>query len=396
MTKSSDPGVNAAYGIATRLSHAGRSHSPDMPFVNVPVVRASTVLFEDVHAMHAPETKYHYGRRGTPTSEALTDAMNELEGAAGTVLAPSGLAAISVALLSCLSAGDHLLVSDTAYRPTRGVCNGVLKRLGIETTYFDPGLGAGIEALFKPNTKAVFTEAPGSLTFEMMDIPAIAEVAHRHGATVLMDNTWATPLFFKPLDHGVDLSIMAATKYVVGHSDAMIGTVAANARAWPALKATYGDLGMFTGPDDMWLALRGLRTMAVRLERHQKSTLAVARWMQDQPAVERVLYPALPDDPGHAIWKRDFCGASGLFGVILKPCSKDAIAAMLDGLDLFGLGYSWGGFESLAIPCDMSGIRTATKWDLDTPLLRFHIGLEDPKDLIADLKAGFDRLAARG
>jgi cysteine-S-conjugate beta-lyase len=396
MSQPSDPNARASHGVATRLSHAGRSLSPDMPFVNVPVVRASTVLFEDVAAMHGPDTKYHYGRRGTPTSEALTDAMNELEGAAGTVLAPSGLAAISVALLSCLSAGDHLLVTDTAYRPTRNVCNGVLKRMGIETTYFDPALGAGVEALFKPNTKAIFTEAPGSLTFEMMDIPAIAEVAHRHGATVLMDNTWATPLFFKPLDHGVDISLMAATKYVVGHSDAMIGTVSANARAWPALRSTSGDLGMFTGPDDMWLALRGLRTMAVRLERHQTSTLAVTRWMETHPAVERVLYPALESDPGHALWKRDFCGASGLFGAILKPCSKAAVAAMLDGLELFGLGYSWGGFESLAIPCDMSGIRTATPWDMATPLVRFHIGLEDPKDLIADLAKGFERLMAHG
>jgi cystathionine beta-lyase len=381
--------------LETRLSHVGRPHDEHHPFVNPPVVRASTVLFETVEALQSKKTRYVYGRRGTPTSEALCDAISDLEGAAGTVVAPSGLAAISTALLSVVSAGDHILVSDSAYYPCRHVCDTVLARLGVETEYYDPTIGAGIAALIRPNTSVVYMEAPGSLTFEMQDVPAIAAAAAAAGAISILDNTWATPVYFRPLDHGVDISLMAATKYVCGHSDVMLGTVAAGPKAWPRLKETHGALGMFTGADDMFLTLRGLRTMGLRLARHQESALAIARWLQTRPEVGRVLHPALESDPGHALWKRDFCGSSGLFGVVLaKPYGSAAVAAMLDDLEWFGLGFSWGGFESLAIPADVSHARKAVPWKAEGPLLRLNIGLEDPGDLIADLEAGFARLAA--
>lgn len=393
-----DPNESASsnrLAVETRLTQIGRPHDPSQPFVNQPVVRASTVLFEDTAAMLGGKAKYSYGRRGTPTSDALTDAISNLEGAVGTVVTPSGLAAVSVAMLSVLKSGDHVLVTDSAYQPTRDLCNELLARLGIEVTYFDPLIGAGLEALFRSNTRAVYLESPGSLTFEIQDVPAIAAVARARDAIVLMDNTWATPLFFRPLDVGVDISIMAATKYVVGHSDAMLGTIAAGPRAWNEVHRTYGMLGMFTGPDDMYLALRGLRTLDVRLKRHQENAMQIATWLSQRPEVSRVLYPALPSHPGHAIWKRDFKGASGLLSLILaKPYSSKAIAAMLDGLQLFGLGYSWGGFESLAIPANPSHVRTATPWTAEGPLIRFHIGLEAPADLISDLDAGFERLAS--
>jgi cystathionine beta-lyase len=314
---------------------------------------------------------------------------------AGVALAPSGLAAISLALLAAVGSGDHLLVSDSVYQPTRTLCDTVLKRLGVETTYYDPLIGRGIGTLFKPNTRAVFVEAPGSQSFEMQDIPAIAAKAHAHGALVVMDNTWATPLYFRALDAGVDLSIQAGTKYIGGHADLMIGMVSANAAAWRRLRETVGTLGLCVGPDDMFLALRGLRTLGVRLARHQESGLRVARWLAERPEVLRVLYPALESDPGHAIWRRDFSGACGLFAIVLKPAVPEAaVRAFLNALRLFGLGYSWGGFESLVIPFDCSGYRTATKWAPGGPALRFHVGLEDVDDLIADLERGFTALAA--
>lgn len=389
---------NPDHSLATRLAHMGRPWSPDMPFVNPPVVRASTVLFEDVHAMHDPATKYVYGRRGTPTSNALADALTEMEGAAcaGTVLTPSGLAAISVALLAFLGAGDHVLIPDSAYRPVRELCDSLIPRLGIEVSYYDPTIGAGISALTRPNTRVIYLESPGSLTFEIQDTPAIVAHARAIGAVTIIDNTWATPLFFRPLDFGVDVTLMAATKYIVGHSDAMLGTISANAATWKRLKSTHGAMGMFTGPDDMWLALRGLRTLAVRLRHQEQAALEVARWLQAREEVAQVLHPALPQDPGHALWKRDFKGSAGLFGVILKPCAPEAVAAMLDHLELFGLGYSWGGYESLAIPCQLDGIRTATNWSAEGPLIRLQIGLEDPADLIADLDKGLCRLTATG
>lgn len=394
MTRDQRPA--SPYAPATRIAHAGRDPEGG-PFVNPPVIHASTVLFESYAQMKGKAEKparWTYGRRGTPTSEALETAISELEGAEGTVLTPSGASACGMALLALLSAGDHLLMIDSVYAPTRNICDGLLKRFGIETTYFDPLIGEGLAALIRPNTKVIFLEAPGSLTFEMPDVPAIARLARERDLLTVIDNTWATPLLFRPLDHGVDVSIMAATKYVVGHSDALVGTIACGPRAWKQVKLAHGDLGMFTGPDDMYLALRGLRTMSVRLAHHQRSALAIAEWFAARPEVSRVLYPALAGDPGHAVWKRDFAGASGLFGVVMKGGTEASLAAFLDGLELFGLGYSWGGFESLAIATDPSSIRSAVPWKAEGKLMRFQIGLEDTADLIADLDAGLARWTA--
>jgi cystathionine beta-lyase len=379
----------------TQIVTAGRDPKANFGFVNPPVYHASTVLYPTAADMIAHRARYQYGRRGTPTSEALEDAIRALEGdrCAGVSLAPSGASAITTALLAVVQAGDHLLVTDNAYRPTRNFCDLMLKRLGVETTYFDPLIGSRIAELFRPNTRGVFLEAPGSQTFEMQDIPAIADVAHAHGAVVLMDNTWATPLYFRPLEKGVDLAIQAGTKYIGGHSDLMLGTISANASTLPKLKETVNALGLCVGPDDVYLGLRGLRTMGVRLERHYVSALAVARWLAARPEVLRVLHPALESDPGHAVWKRDFTGASGLFSVVLKPVPEAAVHAFLDTLTLFGMGFSWGGYESLVIAFDCSTYRTATKWEPGGPSLRFHIGLEDVGDLTADLERGFAALA---
>ncbi|MBX6328838.1 MAG: cystathionine beta-lyase [Pseudolabrys sp.] len=380
----------------TRLVTAGRDTEAQHGFVNPPVFHASTVLYPTAADQVAHRARYQYGRRGTPTSEALENALGALEGdnCAGVALLPSGLAAIATALMTVAGAGDHVLVTDSVYRPTRSFCDGVFRRMGVETSYYDPLIGADIAALFKPNTRAVFVEAPGSQSFEMQDVPAIAQVAHAKGAVVLMDNTWATPLYFRALDKGVDLSIQAGTKYIGGHSDLMFGCVAANAALLPKLRDTVHALGLCVGPDDMYLALRGLRTLAVRLKRHFESGLTVARWLARRPEVARVLHPALESDPGHAIWKRDFTGACGLFSVVLKPVSQRAVFAFMDALTLFGLGYSWGGFESLVISFDCTDYRTATRWAPGGPTLRFHIGLEDPDDLIADLDKAFAAMRA--
>jgi cystathionine beta-lyase len=380
----------------TKVTVGGRNPFAHHGYVNTPVYHASTLLYPTAEDFLARRSQYSYGRRGTPTSEALEKAIQAIEGpaCAGVALLPSGLAAISTAIMSVLRAGDHMLMSDSAYGPARKFADGVLARYGVTTTYYDPLIGAGIAALMQPNTRAVFTEAPGSLTFEMQDIPAIAEVVHSKGALVLMDNTWASPLYFKALEKGVDLSIQSGTKYIGGHSDLMLGTVSANKEALPRLKETAYGMGLCVGPDDMNLGLRGLRTLAVRLARHHQSGLAVARWFEGRPEVLRVLHPALPGDPGHAIWKRDFTGACGLFGVVLKPVPEKAVLAFLNALTLYGMGASWGGFESLAIPYDVTAYRTATKWAPGGPSLRFHIGLEDVSDLIADLERGFAALAA--
>jgi cystathionine beta-lyase len=375
----------------TTLVISGRDTEAQKGFVNPPVVHGSTVLYPTADDLHAHRGEFQYGRHGTPTTKALQEALMALEGpqCAGVGLAPSGLSAITTTLLAVLNAGDHLLVCDNAYRPSRNFCNGLLSRYGVETTYFDPLIGAGIAGLFKPNTKAVLVEAPGSQSFEMPDIPAIAAVAHARGALVIDDNTWATALYHRSLDQGVDISMQAATKYVGGHSDIMFGTISANARAWPMISEAIRLLGVCAGPDDVFLALRGLRTLAVRLAQHHRSALEVARWLRTRPEVLRVLHPALESDPGHAIWKRDFTGASGLFSIVLKPAPQKAVDALLNAVRLFGMGYSWGGFESLIIPFDCAPYRTATRWAPGGPALRLHIGLENVDDLKADLERGF-------
>jgi cystathionine beta-lyase len=378
--------------VATRVAHAGREPARQHGFVNTPIYRGSTVIFPTMAALEANDQPYTYGRTGTPTVHALEEAIAELEGGCRTLLTPSGLSAIATALLSFVSAGDEVLVVDSIYRPARRFCDQVLGRLGVKVTYYDPLIGGGIKRLIGEKTRVVFAESPGSQTFEVQDIPAIAEAAHAAGAIVILDNTWATPLYFKSFAHGVDVSIQAATKYIVGHADAMLGAVTANERTAQAVQKTHEDLGLCPGPEDVYLGLRGLRSLAVRLERHQKSALELARWLAERPEVARVIHPGLPSDPGHALWKRDFTGASGLFSIILKPVPRDRVAALLDGLNLFGMGYSWGGFESLALPFDPSAYRTATKWKAEGPAIRLHIGLEDVEDLKADLDAGFARL----
>jgi cysteine-S-conjugate beta-lyase len=381
---------------ATRVVTGGRDPASYHGFVNPPVYHASTVLYRSAADYVAHRSRYQYGRRGTPTTEALELALQELEGpqCAGVALLPSGLAAISAALLSVTHAGDHVLVTDSAYGPTRTFCDQILTRFGVTTSYYDPLAGAGIAALMRENTRVVYLESPGSLSFEMQDVAAITGAAHARGALVLMDNTWASPIYFRPLDHGVDLAIQAGTKYIGGHSDVMLGTVSANARTVKDLKTMVALNGWCVGPDDVYLGMRGLRTLAVRLDRHYESGLAVARWLEGRPEIMRLLHPAMPSHPGHALWQRDFTGASGLFSVVLKPVPEKAVYAFLDRLELFGIGPSWGGYESLATPFNCAPARTATRWEPGGPTVRFHIGLEAVEDLIADLERGFAALAA--
>lgn len=380
--------------VATDIAHAGRDPFAHHGFVNPPVYRGSTVLFKTVESFEKRDQRYVYGRRGTPTSEALEEAIACLEGGTRTWLAPSGAAAISTALLTFLKAGDHILMTDSVYLPTRKMCDGPLARFGVETTYYDPTLGAGIAALMRPSTALVFAESPGSLTFEVQDIPAIVRVAHERGALVALDNTWGTPLYFKPFVHGVDISIQAATKYIVGHADAMLGAITVGEKLAQRLVAEAGGLGICAGTEEMYLGLRGIRTIGVRLERHWQSGVEIARWLEQRPEVARVIHPALPSHPQHELWKRDFLGAAGLFSMVLKPCRKEALAAMLEGLELFGMGASWGGYESLVLPFNAVTARSATTWQPEGPTVRLHIGLEDVDDLKADLEAGFARLAA--
>jgi cysteine-S-conjugate beta-lyase len=376
-------------GINTRLAHSGNDPRDFHGFVNPPVVHASTVLFPDAATMKARNQKYTYGTRGTPTSDALCAAIDELEGSAGTIAVPSGLAAVTVPLLAFLSAGDHVLFVDTIYNPTRRFADTMLARLGVEVEYYDPEIGSGIADLLKPNTKVIFTETPGSNTFEMQDIPAITAVARNAGVITMLDNTWATPLFFKPLDHGVDISIHAATKYPAGHSDVLLGTVSANTACWQSLWDAYLTLGACSGPDDAYQVLRGLRTMGVRLGRHQKSAFEIARWLEHKPGVGSVLHPGLESHPGHAIWKRDFCGASGIFSIVLSGADEKQANAFLDALEIFGLGYSWGGYESLAVHVSLAD-RTVSARDYGGAVIRLQIGLEDPSDLAADIERGLN------
>lgn len=384
----------------TVLGHAGNRPGDNHGIVNPPVYHASTILFPTVAAMEqslgdafAPR-RMLYGRSGTPTSFALEEAVAQVEGGERALALPSGLAAITATLTALLKAGDHLLMVDSVYGPVRKFCDTLLARFGVETTYYPPEIGAGIAALIRSNTRVVYLESPGSLTFEVQDVPAIAAVAHAAAAVVVMDNTWATPLFFKPFDHGVDISIHAATKYIGGHSDLMLGLVVSKEAHFRTLKGTAHGLGFAAAPDDCYLTLRGLRTLSVRLARHQETGLALARWLQVRPEVAAVLHPALSGAPGHEIWKRDFTGASGLFGIVLRPVPKAAVAAMVDHMELFAMGFSWGGYESLILPVHPEANRSATRWDAPGPVLRIHAGLEDPADLIADLARGFERLNA--
>jgi cystathionine beta-lyase len=384
----------------TRIVHSGRHPMKYGGVVNPPVMHASTILSKDIaafrgkhHAWEEGEAIFVYGRYGTASQDALAEAMCDLEGGFQTMLFPSGLAACSSALIACVKAGDHVLMPDTIYGPFRLAASRLLARFGVETQFYDPLIGAGIERLFRNDTSAVVVEAPGSLTFEMQDIPAICAVAGKHGALSVMDNTWATPYYFKPIAHGVDLSVQAATKYIVGHSDAMLGAVTAGSKAvYDRLLETHRDLGMHAAPDDAYLGQRGLRTLAMRLKQHWESGVALAEWIARQPEVERVLHPALPADPGYPVWKRDFTGASGLFGVVLKPMPETAFAALLDHLELYGIGGSWGGYESLVMPFDPREVRSVTKWEYPGPCFRVHAGLEAIEDLIADMDAGFARL----
>jgi len=386
----------------TKLVVAGRNPEANFGIVNAPVYHASTILYsslaelEQRHKERAEGKQVvSYGRMGTPTTWSLEDAVAELEGGYRCQVFPSGLAACAHAMQSFLKTGDHLLMTDSVYGPSRNFCDKVLTRFGVEITYYDPLIGAGIKDLIQPNTRIVYVESPGSQTFEMQDIPQIAEIAHKSGAIVMMDNTWASPLFYKPFDHGVDVSIQAGTKYIVGHSDVMMGTVTTTKEHWATLQAGANLAGQTAGPDDVYLAQRGMRTLSVRLKQHMENGIKVAEWLRGRDEVHSVLHPALSDDPGHALWKRDFLGASGLFSFRLKQAPKEAIAAFMDDLELFGMGYSWGGYESLVIYADPSHYRTATKWDNTNPLIRLHIGLEDTDDLIADLSAGFDRFSEK-
>ena len=385
----------------TRILHAGRHPEQFHGAVNPPVYHASTILHPSEAAMEksgkTPFEGVRYGRFGTPTTFALEEAVAELEGGHRTVAMSSGLAAITGALMAVLKTGDHVLMTDSAYFPTRKFCDEVLAGLGIETTYYDPLIGRGISALMRPSTKVVFTESPGSLTFDVQDIPAMAEAAHAGGALVMMDNTWGV-LTFQPFTKGVDISIQAATKYIVGHADAMLGTITcATPELWHTVKSSVATFGHSPGTEEMYLVLRGLRTLAVRLRQHFATALRLTTWLESRPEVDRVLYPPLPSDPGHALWKRDFSGACGLFGVILKPATKVAVDAMLDGYAHFKLGFSWGGFESLVIPTSGHAIiRTASAWAPAGPSLRFHAGLEDADDLKDDLEQGFERLKQSG
>ncbi len=373
----------------TRLVVAGREFA-EHGIVNPAVYHASTITFPTVKALHDRAQPYTYGRRGTPTSRAVETAIAALEGGHDCKISSSGLAAVTTTLLAFLKTGEHVLIPDTVYLPVRQLCDSVLKGLGIETTYYDPLIGRGIAGLIRANTKVVYCESPGSQTMEVQDIPAIADVAHGKNCIVILDNTWAGGFFFNAFAHGCDVSVQAATKYIVGHSDAMLGSTVCNEKTWGQFKQTFETMGQFAGPDDMYLALRGLRTMSVRLERHMRNATAVAEWLRSRNEVDSVLYPALSNAPGHAVWKRDFSGASGLFSVVLKPAPEQALAVMLDDLSLFGMGFSWGGFESLVVP--FKPVRTATTWTAPGPCLRFHIGLESPDDLIDDLKQGFERL----
>jgi len=388
----------------TQALHAGRNPEANFGVVNPPVYHCSTVLFDSVEALL--ETRrdrasgafegFTYGREGTATTRAFEDAITLLEGGYRGVTTSCGLGAICASLTAFLSAGDHLLIVDSLYGPARDFCESFLRKFGVEVTYYRPDVGAGIVDLFQPNTRVVYMESPGSLTFEMTDVPAITAECRARGIWTIFDNTWGSPVNFRPLEHGVDVSINAATKYISGHSDLMLGIAVTTEAAFIPVKKTASGSGYCGGPDDIYMAMRGLRTLPLRMKQHHTSGLAIAQWLQARPEVHRVMHPALPEDPGHAIWKRDYDGASGLFGFVLEACSEAQFAAFMDHMDLFKLGYSWGGYESLVVPTYPNTLRSATEWSAPGPAVRIHVGLEAVEDLIADLERGFARLHAAG
>jgi cystathionine beta-lyase len=382
------------WGIGTRLTHVGRNPSEYFGFVNPPLYRGSTILYPSVEALKSRSQAYTYGRRGTPTVRALEDSISELEGGAHTVLTSSGLSACAIATFCAVGSGGHVLITDSVYQPVRKIGDGILKRFGVDVTYYDPNIGAGIADLIKDNTQLIYTETPGSQTFEVQDLPAIVKAAKPRGVPVLADNTWGSPLFFNPLALGADIVVHAGTKYFSGHSDVNLGSVTVTEDLAGQLRSSHGDLGQCPGAEDAQLCLRGLRTLALRLAHHQDAALDMARWFAQRDEVARVLHPALNDHPGHEIWKRDFSGSTGLFSIVLKKAPEASVTAMLDGLELFGMGASWGGYESLALPFDPTSYRTATKWQAEGPCIRYFIGLEDLDDLKADLDAGFERMKA--
>lgn len=386
----------------TKLITAGRDKKWTNGVVNPPVQRASTVVFNSVEekrkaTINRANKTLFYGRRGTNTHFAFQDAMVEVEGGAGCALYPCGTAAISNAILSFVETGDHILMVDTCYEPTRDFCDTIMKKMGVETTYYEPTIGEGIQDLIKPNTKVLFTESPGSVTMEVQDIPTLARIAHEHDIIVMLDNTWAAGVNFSPFDFGVDISIQAATKYIVGHSDVMLGTAVANEKCWDQLREQSYLMGQCVSPDDAYLALRGIRTLDVRLRQHAESSLKVAKWLETRPEVDHVRHPALESCPGHEFFKRDFTGGNGLFSFVLKNSNTKATTALLDGMTHFSMGYSWGGFESLILanePSSFNSLRTVANPNFTGTLVRVHIGLEDVDDLIADLEAGLERYNA--
>lgn len=374
-------------GVDTILTHGGYDPQDHYGFVNPPITRGSTVLFPDAATMRNRNQPYSYGTRGTPLNTVLENITNELEGAEGTILVPSGLAAVTVPLLGFLSAGDHALFVDTIYTPTRHFADTMLKRMGVDAEYFAPDIGADIIDLIRPNTKVIFLEAPASNTFEMQDVPAITALAQERGIITMLDNTYATPLYFRPLEHGVDISIHAATKYPSGHADVLYGMVSANAKHWPALLEAHGTIGACANPEDTYLIIRGMRTMGIRLRHHEKSALDIAQWLETQEGVGAVMHPALKSHVGHEIWKRDFEGSSGIFSFVLKDAGQEHADAFLDALQFFGLGYSWAGYESLAVHVNLRD-RTVSKKDYGGQIIRLQIGLEDIEDLRADIANG--------